>query len=136
MDTNNANTTESMPRLKGTVLLADDSEMNQQLIGTYLMKMGANVAFAENGEIAVSLAKQTVFDLIYMDMQMPVMSGQEAVKKIRELNFEGPIVMLTANTTAEDMALCKQAGSDDFLIKPIVRKTLYEVTARYLPLAD
>lgn len=125
-----------MPELKGNVLLADDSEMNQQLLGAYLKKMGVNVSFAENGEIAVSMAQKENFDLIYMDMQMPVMSGEDAVKKLRELNYKTPIVILTANATQEDQDLCKEAGSDDFLTKPIMRETLYEMTARYLPRAE
>lgn len=136
MNTSNTNSTESLPGLKGSVLLAEDSEMNQQLIGTYLKKMGAEVTIAENGEVAVSMAKQKQFDLIYMDMQMPIMSGQEAVQKIRELEIEVPIVMLTASTTSEDMDLCKKAGSDDFVTKPVDRKLLYNVTARYLPVAS
>jgi len=121
-----------MRELKGNVLLADDSEMNQQLLGTYLKRMGVNVSFAENGEIAVSLAQKEKFDLIYMDMQMPVMSGEDAVRKLRELNYKIPIVILTGNATQEDQRLCKEAGSDDFLTKPIMCETLYEMTARYL----
>ena len=136
VNTGKSSPDEAMPKLKGDVLLADDSEMNQQLIGTYLKKMGANVAIVENGEQAVSIVKQKKFDLIYMDMQMPVMSGQEAVKRLRELEFDVPIVMLTANTAPEDMEMCEQAGSNEFITKPVVRKTLYEVTARYLPVAE
>ncbi|MGD8785024.1 MAG: ATP-binding protein [Thioalkalispiraceae bacterium] len=122
--------------LKGSVLLVDDSEMNQQLLGAYLNKMGVDLTISDNGESAVSLAQQTDYDLIYMDMQMPVMSGEDAVKKLRELGYSKPIIMLTANATLEDRNLCKDAGSDDFLTKPVTRKKLYEVTARYLPSID
>ena len=125
-----------MPDLKGNVLLADDSEMNQQLLGTYLKKMGANVFIADNGEIAVAIAQKENIDLIYMDMQMPVMSGQDAVIRLRELHFEVPIVMLTGNATQEDEQLCKAAGCNAFITKPIQRSTLYEMTARYLPCAE
>lgn len=136
MEPGSHNTNAAMSDLKGSVLLADDSEMNQQLLSAYLKKMGVNVFLAENGEIAVTVAQRENIDLIYMDMQMPVMSGQEAVKKLRELNFEAPIIMLTANASDEDEKLCKQAGCNAFLIKPIQRKTLYEMTARYLPGAE
>ena len=127
---------QDMPPLKGSVLLVDDSEMNQQLLGTYLRKMGVELTIADNGDSAVSIAQEKEFDLIYMDMQMPIMSGEDAVKKLRELNYTKPIIMLTANATLEDRNLCKQAGSNDFLTKPVARKKLYEVTARYLSPSD
>ncbi|MGD8925411.1 MAG: ATP-binding protein [Thioalkalispiraceae bacterium] len=133
---NKKQTEENMPALMGSVLLVDDSEMNQQLLGAYLTKMGVELTIADNGESAVSLAQQNNFDLIYMDMQMPVMSGEDAVRKLRELNYTKPIIMLTANATLDDRNLCKEAGSDDFLTKPVTRQKLYEVTARYLRCAD
>jgi len=125
-------TDSSMPLLHGNVLLADDSEMNQYLFRMYLEKMGATVTIADNGEMAVNLAKRKQYDLIYMDMLMPVLSGVDAVRALRKENYSLPIVMLTANATMEDRNLCRQVGSDDFLTKPIDRKKLYKVTARYL----
>jgi CheY-like chemotaxis protein len=120
------------PKLAGEVLLVEDNEMIQQLIKTYLIKMGLSVTLAENGVIAVSLAQQHKYDLIYMDMQMPVMSGIDAVKVLRENDYQGPIVMLTANATLADRNLCKNMGSDDFLTKPVNRQQLYETTKKYL----
>ncbi len=119
-------------QLTGEVLLVEDNAMIQQLIKTYLTKMGLKVALAENGVVAVNLAQQHRYDLIYMDMQMPVMSGIDAVKVLRENQYQGPIVMLTANATLTDRTLCKKAGSDDFLTKPINRQQLYETTKKYL----
>jgi len=136
MESEKDNTNTVMPELQGNVLLADDSEMNQQLLGTYLKKMGANVFIADNGDIAVAITQKENIDLIYMDMQMPVMSGQDAVKKLRELNYKIPIVMLTGNATREDEQLCKAAGCNAFITKPIKRSTLYEMTARYLPCVE
>lgn len=122
--------------LTGNILLAEDNKTNQQLITMYLEKMGASVTCADNGEIAIKLAKQHSYDLVYMDMQMPVMPGIEAVCKLRDDGYSVPIVMLTANATAEDKTQCLQAGANDFVTKPIVRQTLYETTARYLKPAE
>ncbi|MFO7604649.1 MAG: ATP-binding protein [Gammaproteobacteria bacterium] len=121
--------------LQGSVLLVEDNETNQLLLKTYLEKMGATVTLAENGQVGVQLAQQHDYDLIYMDMQMPVLSGIDAVKQLRALDYRGPIVMLTANATLDDRRRCTQAGCDDFLTKPVIRQKLYEVTARYLPFA-
>lgn len=119
-------------KLSGHILLAEDDELNQELIAMYLEDMGATVSVAENGQVAVDKVKQQQFDLIYMDMQMPELSGPDALKQLRSDGYQGPIVMLTANATLEDRNLCKQAGSDDFVTKPIDEERLYEVTARYL----
>lgn len=122
----------SAQTLSGEVLLVEDNDMIQQLIKTYLTKMGLKVAVAENGVVAVNLAQQHQYGLIYMDMQMPVMSGIDAVRVLRENHYQGPIVMLTANATLADRTLCKEAGSDDFLTKPINRQQLYETTKKHL----
>lgn len=122
----------SAEAMSGDILLVEDNEMIQQLLKTYLTKMGLHVSVAENGVIAVNLAQQHNYDLIYMDMQMPVMSGIDAVKVLRKNDYRGPIVMLTANATLADRNLCKEAGSDDFLTKPVNRQQLYETTQKYL----
>lgn len=123
----------SQPKLQGEILVAEDNEANQQIIKRFLEIMGASVTIAANGEIAVEQAKQRRYDLIYMDMQMPIMSGIDAVITLRDQNYQGPIVMLTANATLEYRTQCKQAGCEDFVTKPIDRQKLYEVTAKYLP---
>jgi signal transduction histidine kinase/CheY-like chemotaxis protein/HPt (histidine-containing phosphotransfer) domain-containing protein len=118
--------------LRGTILLAEDNQENQVLLSLLLEKMGAVVSTVSNGREAVSKATNEEFDLIYMDMQMPLMSGIEAVTKLREQGYSGPIIALTANATNEDRALCVQAGCNDYLTKPINRDKLYETTANYL----
>lgn len=125
-----------LPKLHGRVLLVDDNDLNQLLIRKYLEKMGATVTAANNGATAVSLAQQMEYDLIFMDMQMPILSGVDAVKMLRANQYTKPIIMLTANATLEDRVICEQAGSNDFVTKPILSEKLYEVTARYLPLLD
>ena len=119
-------------KLSGHILLAEDNQLIQQFVQKLLEKMGATVTPAANGKIAVELAQNQHFDLIYMDMQMPEMSGVDAVETLRANNYTGPIVMLTANVTLEDRARCKEAGSDDFLAKPIDRQQLYKVTEKYM----
>lgn len=122
--------------LSGHILLAEDNPTNQQLLSLFLKKMGAEVSVAEDGDMAVKMAKQYRYDLVYMDMQMPVLSGVDAVKTLRLQGYDQPIVALTANATNEDKTLCINAGCNDFLTKPILRQTLYDMTAKYLQLAE
>jgi len=124
--------TEFFDQLTGNILVADDESFNQDLVGMYLEDMGATISFADNGEQAVKEALKGNYDLIYMDMQMPVLSGVEAVVKLRKANYQGPIAMLSANATLEDRTICEEAGSNDFVTKPIDSEKLYDVTARYL----
>lgn len=118
--------------LTGEVLLAEDNEVNQQLIKAYLNNLGLTVTLADNGAKAVELAQQQTYDLIYMDMQMPVMSGLEAVRTLRNNNYNGPIIMLTANATYEDRKISEEAGCNDYITKPISRKKLYDVSKKHL----
>ena len=119
-------------QLAGHILLAEDNLDNQTLIAMHLEKMGAIVQIVENGKLAVQEALDNQYDLIFMDMQMPVIDGVEAVKLLRSKNYEGPIVALTANAMKEDKNKCLNAGCDGFITKPINKEKLYEVTARYL----
>jgi len=122
----------TMPKLSGAILLAEDNDINQQIIRRFLEIMGATVTVVDNGASAITQAQQHDYDLIYMDMQMPEVSGIDAVKQLRANAYAKPIVMLTANATQEDRALCKQVGCNDFMTKPIDRQQLYAVTATYL----
>jgi len=123
-------------KLKGSVLLAEDNELNQQLIKKYLTGMGLSVDIAENGLEAVDATTDKSYDIIFMDMQMPVMSGLDAVKSLRKKKYTGTIIMLTANATSGDRTICLNAGSDDYVTKPINRVKLYETCSKYLDSAD
>jgi len=116
----------------GNVLLAEDNDNNKQLINMFLQKLGAEVSFANNGQEAVDLAQRVDYDLILMDMQMPVMDGLEATRQLMSLGCDTPIVALTANAMKEDREICRQAGCEDFLAKPINRQHFVEVVTRYL----
>ncbi|GLS03524.1 hypothetical protein GCM10007860_06680 [Chitiniphilus shinanonensis] len=112
------------PRARSTnrrILLAEDSPVNQRVVQRYLQQFGYDVVVAENGEQAVACAQHESFDLILMDWQMPVMDGLEATRRLRAdpANQYCPIVALTANAQGEGEMLCREAGMDAFLVKPL-----------------
>jgi len=118
--------------LTGKVLLAEDSVDNQQLISMYVRKAGASITVAENGKIAVNHAMSEDFDLILMDMQMPVMGGLEATQWLRQIGCRTPIVALTANAMKQDRDRCLAAGADGYLTKPVDLQRFYQVLVKFL----
>jgi len=111
----------------GKTLIVEDSKANQQLIGILLKKLGFESEIAENGKEAVDLVVQNQFDLIVMDMQMPVMNGYEATKAIREKGIKTPIIAITANAMRGDKEKCIAAGCDHYMPKPIDRNELVKI---------
>ena len=118
--------------LAGSILLAEDSPDNQELIAMYIRKTGATLSIAEDGRQAVEMCKDNKFDLILMDMQMPVMDGLQAIIMLRANGYTGPMVSLTANAMMSDREKCLAAGADDYLVKPINLQRFYEVLNTYL----
>jgi two-component system sensor histidine kinase/response regulator len=121
---------------KVRILLAEDNEINQKVAVSMLRKMGYNnVVIANDGREAVDAFQQGAFDLILMDGQMPVMDGLAATKEIREMERERntriPIVALTAHAMTGDRRKFLAAGMDDYLSKPVKKRDLEEVIARY-----
>jgi signal transduction histidine kinase/CheY-like chemotaxis protein/HPt (histidine-containing phosphotransfer) domain-containing protein len=119
------------------VLLAEDGHDNQILITTFLSKAGANVKVVENGQLAVdearaALAAGAPYDVILMDMQMPVLDGYGAASKLRATGYRGPIVAITAHAMAGDRQRCESAGCDDYLSKPVDRAQLVATVARFV----
>lgn len=116
------------------VLLAEDNAINQKLALRILEKAGYNAMLAHNGQEAVEMAAASAFDLILMDMQMPVMGGIEATRKIREHEQETqthiPIIGLTANAMASDRDACFAAGMDGYVSEPIRTDLLFEEIQR------
>jgi CheY-like chemotaxis protein len=109
-----------LPKLPpARVLIADDGETNRQLIEVILTRAGVQVEHADNGEVAVRMATSQPFDLILMDMQMPLMDGYAATTRLRQLGLSIPIVALTANAMKGDEEKCRGAGCSAFLVKPV-----------------
>jgi CheY-like chemotaxis protein len=104
------------------ILIVEDNEINQQIMKLSLIKLVKNVDVAENGKIALDMFGHNRYDLILMDIQMPVMNGITATKKIREIeksiNTHTPIIAITANAMLGDKETCLSAGIDDYLSKP------------------
>ncbi|MEA2735892.1 MAG: hypothetical protein QOE14_2343 [Humisphaera sp.] len=119
-------------RLRGHILLVEDGRDNQRLLNMQLTDAGAEVVLAENGQIAVALATTQPFDLILMDMQMPVMDGYAATAELRRRGLNIPIIALTAHAMAEDRNKCMKSGCSDYLSKPIDEETLLKTVNQHL----
>jgi PAS domain S-box-containing protein len=123
--------------LQGHILLAEDGPDNQRLIDLILRKAGADVTVVENGQLAVDAAIAAreagkPFDLILMDMQMPIMDGYTATQQLRERGYTAPIVALTAHAMTEDANNCLDAGCDDYATKPIDRQKFLATVASWV----
>ena len=123
---------EEPDQLSGRVLVVEDAKANQALIRLLLQKEGLDVEVVENGKQAVEAVTQSSFDLVLMDMQMPVMNGYDATQAIREKGLTLPIVALTAHAMKGDEQRCLDTGCDGYLSKPINRKALLRMLTRYL----
>ncbi len=124
--------------LRGSVLLAEDGPDNQLLLCALLRRLGLEVRVAENGRAAVDLAREAEragerFDVVLMDMQMPVLDGYQATTELRLGGYEGPIVALTAHAMVGERERCLAAGCDDYVSKPVERALLTRAIARRLP---
>ena len=116
------------------VLVAEDVKVNQVIIERLLTRAGHQVTLVEHGAEALEALREQSFDLIFMDMRMPVMDGITATEEIRRLDGPMgaiPIIGLTANATPEDAARCMAAGMNDHLVKPVDRATLLKTVARW-----
>ena len=129
----NSHEYEGIKRLPaGRVLVVDDGNANRRLIKLILQKAGCKVSEAENGALGVEKASSTEYDLILMDMQMPVMDGYQATAKLRKCGLKVPIIALTANAMTGDREKCLAAGCDDFLAKPVQIDEVLRTVGDYL----
>jgi CheY-like chemotaxis protein len=109
----------------------DDVEDNLLLIERMLTKRGADVTLATNGEEALNLALHKKFDIILMDIQMPVMDGYSATRKLRAAGYQNPIIALTANAMKDDRDRCIEAGCSEYLTKPLQAEKLVQLLVAY-----
>lgn len=119
------------------ILITDDTPANRQLAGLVLRKAGLQIDEAENGAIAVEKATANTYDLLLMDMQMPVMDGFTATRTLRSHSLTIPILAFTANVTEQDRQNCvRRRAARGFLTKPINIDLLLSTIAEYLPTQD
>jgi len=126
------------PIFEGTVLVFEDNRMNQWVIIEHLERIGFTVEIANNGQEGIDKIKSRAdkgekpYDLVFMDIHMPVMDGIEATPKIIEMKTGSPIVAMTANIIAKDRALYKAIGMDDYVGKPFTSQDLWHCLLKYL----
>ncbi|MDR2580464.1 MAG: transporter substrate-binding domain-containing protein [Fibromonadaceae bacterium] len=126
------------PYFNGLVLICDDNSLNQQVICAHLARVGLQTMAAENGKIGVEMVRERKsknekpFDLILMDMFMPVMDGMEAAAKIIAMNTGAPVVAMTANVMVNELEEYKRNGMPDCLGKPFTTQELWQLLLKYL----
>ncbi|MCL2638090.1 MAG: ATP-binding protein [Oscillospiraceae bacterium] len=126
------------PRFEGEVLLCEDNTMNQQVIAEHLERVGLKAVVAENGKVGVDIVQSRAengekqFDLILMDIHMPVMDGLEAAAKINALNTGIPIAAITANIMTSDREIYTSLGMKDCIGKPFTSQELWRCLMKYL----
>jgi signal transduction histidine kinase/ligand-binding sensor domain-containing protein/ActR/RegA family two-component response regulator len=118
----------------GTILVVEDNRINQKVLSHQLINLGYAIDVAENGAEAVAKVKTSRYDLIFMDVQMPVMDGFQATQEIRSLGEDSssiPIVAVTANAFQSERERCFSSGMDDYLTKPVDKDRLKEALRRW-----
>jgi len=125
------------PTFTGEILLCEDNTMNQQVISEHLLRVGIKTVIASNGKIGVDMVRERMendkkqFDLIFMDIHMPVMDGIEAAAKIFEMDTGVPVVAMTANIMSNDRELYKVSGMNDYIGKPFTSQELWRCLLKY-----
>jgi len=125
------------PSFEGEILLCEDNAMNQQVACEYITKVGIKTVVAENGKIGLDMVRDRIhknekqFDLVFMDIHMPVMDGLEATAKIHQLDTGIPIVAMTANILTEDIEIYKKNGMKECLGKPFTSQELWVCLMKY-----
>ena len=125
------------PVFEGEVMICEDNDMNQFVISEHLKRVGLKTVVAENGKVCMEHIRkrmengEKLFDLIFMDMHMPVMDGFEASAEIAKLNADIPMVAMTANVMLDDLEIYKASGLLDCLGKPFTSQELWRCLLRY-----
>jgi CheY-like chemotaxis protein len=114
-----------------SILAADDSIDNQLLLKSFLTRYGAKVDFASNGNEAVEKAASSPYDIVLMDLQMPLCDGYHATKRLRSMGYDKPILALSAHARNEEQEKSLLAGCNDHITKPINMKGLLSAIVRH-----
>lgn len=114
-------------------LIVDDEPGNLKLTEIQLCRLGLDVVSVNGGQQAIDLALSQPFDMIFMDIQMPIVDGFAATSRIREHGLDVPIIALTACAFKEDRERCIEAGCDDYISKPVDPGIMHEIVKRYCP---
>ncbi len=118
------------------VLVVEDNRVNQMVAGLLLQRLGYQVSMANNGQEALDLLEHNSYDLVLMDVQMPILDGLTATQKIRQqeksTDLHLPIIAMTANASDTDKEICMAAGMDDFMPKPVMQKPLQAILEHWL----
>ena len=131
-----------MPNFRGEILVCEDNSLNQQVICDHLARVGIKTMIANNGREGINIVTERLesggkpFDLIFMDMHMPVMDGLEAASRISRLGLKTPIVAMTANIMPNDLELYKTSGMSDCLGKPFTSQQLWKCLIKHLPVGN
>lgn len=113
------------------ILAVDDHPVNKQLLQIMLEKAGCTVTTASDGQEAVNEALKTEFDIIFMDIQMPILNGYEAAQFLREKGYKKPIIACTAGSQEDEKKLCLSMGMNDIITKPFNKTRLFDVIKKY-----
>jgi PAS domain S-box-containing protein len=124
--------TREISRFSGKVLVAEDYEGIRKVLKSLLEHLGLEVTLAGDGKEAVEIVFQQSFDLVLMDVQMPVLNGFMATRELRRKGIKTPIIALTAYAMESDRNECLEAGCDDYLSKPINQKELKRILSKYV----
>jgi PAS domain S-box-containing protein len=115
-------------------LVVEDNPINQQITGQILRNAGAGVTLADDGDAAIRVLARDRFDLIIMDLQMPVMDGFEATRQLRQqLRLETPVLAMTASAIRDGRKRCLEVGMNDYMLKPFELQEFFERVTRLLP---
>ncbi|NRB79693.1 MAG: response regulator [Saccharospirillaceae bacterium] len=138
IETIDINYEEDVIQFSATVLVVEDTYLNQVIVEEFLLNFGIKVNIVENGKLAITEFINGEYDLILMDCLMPIMDGYEATKNIREIEINNkstrtPIVALTANALVDAKELCLKSGMDDFLSKPFKESDLVDILKKWMP---
>ncbi|MFT2089986.1 ATP-binding protein [Paraglaciecola sp. 2405UD69-4] len=122
----------TIPKLSGCVLAVDDNQDNRDLVSYLLSKTGLELVLAEDGEQALKFAQEQDFDLILMDMQMPVLDGLQTTTLLKKRGVKSPVIMLTANVDSGSKQQVFNAGAVEHFAKPIDTRKFYDLLDKYL----